>query len=291
MPADEGNVMDQGCIRAVATEEVKHLREHGWVKLNQLLSPDLTADLLERAERAMGTGGVDNLIREGVDLDFPWWHDYNNIIADDEGFAAVGLSAEMGANAQRLMRRPAGVLLWSNRLAVKVGARQGSLHTSEATCFHQDAPEIPMDRASWVRFWIALDHITTDMGPVRFVDRSHALGLVGNAHFEQEELPPDAALFASYPEIAEMAVSEPVEFQPGDATVHTMYTLHTAAVNETDKPRWALVFSYFADDTVYTGSRCEDDNARKLRNAGIVPGQLFADAGFPRVCDAVTSSV
>jgi Phytanoyl-CoA dioxygenase (PhyH) len=279
--------MDLSGIRTVTADEVAHFREHGWSKLDQLLSPELAAVLLERAKRVMGPDGLEHVTRDGVDLDFPWWHDYNNIVEADEGFAAVGLSPQMGVNAQRLIRRRTGVLLWSNRVAVKIGTGQASPHTSEPTCIHQDAPEIPMDRASWVRFWIALDHITADMGRVRFVDRSHLLGLVGNTHFEREDVDPDAALFEAYPELVEMRITDPVEFQPGDAMVHTMYTLHTAPTNETDKPRWTLIYSYFADDTVYTGSRCEDDNARKLRNAGIVPGQLFADAGFPRVCDPV----
>jgi hypothetical protein len=240
----------------VTSQEVVHFREHGWAKWDGLLSLELTADLDERAKRLMGLAGADNPIREGVDLDFPRWHDFNNMVEADDGFAAVGLSSRMGANAQRLLRRPAGMLLWSNRVAVKVGSGQTTALASEPTTFHQDGPEIPMDRASWVRFWIALDHITTDMGPVRFVDRSHLLGLVGNTHFEQEEMPPDEALFAAYPELREMAVSELVEFQPGDATVHTMYTLHSAPANRTDRPRWALIYSYFADDTIYTGSRC-----------------------------------
>jgi Phytanoyl-CoA dioxygenase (PhyH) len=280
--------MDTSDIGALTTDETSHFRERGGAKLDGLLAPDLANELLERAKNGpMGPSAADNPIREGFDLDFPWWHDFNNVIEADEAFAAVGLSAAMRSNAQHLLRRRTGMLSWSNRLGVKVGAGQQTTVTSEATTFHQDGPEIPMDRASWVRFWIALDDVTPDMGTMRFVDRSHLLGLVGNAHFEQEDLPPDEALFHAYPELAEMNVTDLVHFRPGDATVHSMYTLHAGPANTTDSPRWALIYSYFEDDTVYTGSRCEDDNMGKLQRAGVVSGQRFADAGFLRVCEVI----
>lgn len=146
----------------------------------------------------------------------------------------IWLSAEMGTNAQRLMRRSVGILLYSNVLAVKVGSKQAS--TSGPSYWHQDGTDTPIDRASWVRFWIALDHITPDMGSINFIDRSHRLGPLGNKHLKAPE--PNQVLFEKFPELKEYGAAGPFEFQPGDATVHGMYTVHGAPGNDTSKPRW-----------------------------------------------------
>jgi hypothetical protein len=278
--------MHQDGIRAVTAEEIKHYSDRGWVKLDQLLCPELTARLLDRAKRFVGPDGLDHSARPDLDLEIPFWQDYHDVVQEDDLYANVGLSPRMGANAQLMMRRTAGVRLWSNLLAVKIGAQQASPLTSDPTLFHQDGPDLPIDRSSWVRFWVALDHVTPEMGPVRFVDRSHLSGLIGTTHFTAAD--PDAALFADFPELACQGLSEAVEFRPGDATAHTMFTVHGGQTNETDKPRWTLILTYFADDVRFTGSQlCADENMRKVRKSGLVPGDSFDGPLYPQVCDAV----
>jgi hypothetical protein len=272
-------------IRTVSAEEVAHLRDHGWVKLDQLISPELTRTLLERAKGRLGPHGVDHVRRPGIDLDTPHWADYHDIVQEDESFSWLGLNPQMGVNAQRLIRRNRGMLMWSNLLAVKIGAKQGA-SANEPTCFHQDGPDLPFDRESWVRFWIALDHLTVDMGPVRFIDSSHRLGSLGCSYLEYHGQPEDA-LFDEYPALKEMSVSQPLEFHPGDATAHSMYTVHGSLGNDTDRPRWALVLTYFADDTIYTGNAiCAPSNLLKIKKAGMTPGDRFDETLYPRVCTA-----
>ena len=230
-------------IRAVRDEEVAHLREHGWVKLPRLLAPELAGRLLARARAHMGPGGDQHAARHGTDTGNVFWNDRHNVAEDDEAFAAVCFSARMGANAQRLMRRDVGVLQTANMLAVKIGTKQGSpCPSTRPTVFHQDALDLPIDRNGYVSFWIALDHVTRDMGGMRFVDRSNALGMLGLVD-----------LHATYPELAEMTTTDPVELAPGDATAHTMYTIHGTDANETASPRWALIVAYIPDDAMYTG--------------------------------------
>ncbi len=230
-------------IRAVTDEEVAHLWEHGWVKLNQLLSPELAGRLLARAQVHMGPGGDQHAARRGTDTGNVFWNDRHNVAEDDQAFAAVCLGPRMGANAQRLMRRAVGVLHTANMLAVKIGTKQGSSCPSTLpTVFHQDALDLPIDRNGYVSFWIALDHITRDMGGMRFVDRSNTLGMLGLVD-----------LYETYPELRDMALTDPVELAPGDATVHTMYTIHGTDANETASPRWALIAAYIPDDAMYTG--------------------------------------
>ena len=136
-----------------------------------------------------------------------------------------------------------GVLQTANMLAVKIGTNQGSSCGSrEPTPFHQDALDLPIDRNGYVSFWIALDHVRRDMGGMRFVDRSHTLGMMGLVD-----------LYETYPELKELTLTDPVELAPGDATVHTMYTVHGTGGNETASPRWGLIVAYIPEDAMYTG--------------------------------------
>jgi Phytanoyl-CoA dioxygenase (PhyH) len=273
-------LMDAEMIRTVTDEEVLHLRDHGWVKLDQLISPEFIGLLLDRAKACIGSDGLDHTPRPGVDLATPFWSDYHDVVEEDELFASLALNPSMGRNVQRLMGRNVGILLWSNLLAVKIGAKQSGA-PSDATIFHQDGPDLPFDRGGWMRFWIALDHMTLDMGPVRFIDRSHVLGSVGCAYLQQESA---TDLFDIYPQLAEMTVSEPADFKPGDATVHTMFTVHGSRSNDTDRARWALLLAYFADDTMYTGNAiCAPSNLVKVKKAGMVPGEQFGPPLYPRV--------
>ena len=235
-----GSVSD---IRAVTDTEVAHLRQHGWVKLERLVSPELAGRLLERARVHMGPSGDRHAARQGTDTGNVYWNDRHDIAEDDDAFAALCLGPKMGANAQRLMRRNVGVLQTANMLAVKIGANQGSSCAStEPTPFHQDALDLPIDRNGYVSFWIALDHVRPDMGGMRFVDRSHTLGMMGLVN-----------LYETYPELKEMSLTDPIELAPGDATVHTMYTIHGTDTNQTAAPRWALIVAYIPEDAMYTG--------------------------------------
>lgn len=274
--------MGSAGIRAVTDDEVAHLRDHGWVRLNQLISPGVAAPLLERAKAIMGSDATQHVAREGIDSPTNPWQDRHNIIEDDPCFASVGLSEEMGANAQRLMRRNIGVLLYNNALAVKIGSKQGSsVPASPPTPFHQDGAGYPMDRCGVVSFWIALDHLTPEMGLPRYVDRSHHLGPLGNmnrgGYIEGD-------LFDVYPELRQMPLTEPMEFQPGDAAVHSMFTLHNAPPNEGDRPRWAFLVRYIPSDTVYTGAITGSQaTLRKIARAGLVAGDAFDGPEYPLV--------
>jgi Phytanoyl-CoA dioxygenase (PhyH) len=230
-------------IRLVTDAEVAHLWEHGWVKLEQIVSPELAATLLERAKVHMGPGGDEHAVRKGTDTANIFWNDRHRIAEDEGVFAGVCYGPQMGLNAQRLMRRDVGVLLSSNMLAVKIGTKQGSSCVSTVpTPYHQDAMDVPIDRNGYVGLWIALDHVARDMGGMRFVDRSNALGMLGLVD-----------LYQTYPELHDMTLTEPIELTPGDATAHLMYTIHGTGANETSSPRWGLVVGYIPEDAMYTG--------------------------------------
>ncbi len=270
-------------IREVTADEVAHYREHGWVALPQLITRELAATLLERAKSLMGTDASDHVAREGIDSATNPWQDRHNVIEEDPLFASVGLSIDMGANAQRLMRRSIGVLLYNNTVATKIGAKQHArIPPSPATPFHQDGATYPMDRAGVVSFWISLDHNTPEMGTPRYIDGSNDLGPLGT--IKRDGYPDEGGLFARYPELNDMPITERFDLQPGDAAAHAMYTLHDAPANEGDRPRWAFLIRYVPSDTIYNGAKTDATaTMRKIAKAGLEPGQPFGGPLYPLV--------
>jgi hypothetical protein len=263
-------------IRSVTREEVDHFRERGWVKLDQLLAPGLVDRLRERAE----------VLVAGADDDHPLgsWVDVYDPVQRDESFEQVGFSQVMGLNAQRLMKRSVGVLLYSNLLAVKMGAGS-TFKQSIETRWHQDGTDTPIDRSSWVRFWVALNHVPPEKGSMRFIDRGHRIGPIGNDHMFRED--GDKVLLERYPEMEELGVAGPVDLQPGDATVHSMFTIHGAGINQTTDPRFGFILTYFSDDTRYTASSDSTALLAKAEAAGLKRGDCFAGPSYPRVSDAL----
>ena len=275
--------MDSIGVREITEAEVAHYREHGWVKLPRLITPELAARLLARAKAIMGEDGCSGETRADTDAPTNPWQDHHNVCEEDAEFAAVGLGPAMGANAQRLMRRDIGVLMWTNLLAVKIGSRQGApVPASPPTDWHQDGPgSLPMDRAGRITFWIALDHIEPEMGLPRWIDRSHMLGALGNMVKDGKLR---CELLDVYPELRDMPVTQPVAFEPGDATSHAMYTVHEAPANAADRPRWTLILNYVPSDTIYTGVQTGSQaSLKKIAKAGLVAGEPFGGPLYPRV--------
>jgi hypothetical protein len=237
--------MDREDIRAITDDEVSHFRDYGWTKMDGLLSPGLAGRLLQRAKAHMGPNGDASVPRPDIDTPSPGREDRHYISEEEECFASVAHSPQMGANVQRLLRREVGVLLSADMLGVKIGTKQGSLSMCvEETPWHQDAPDQPIDRNGYIGIWIALDRVTPEMGGIRFVDKSHYLGLLGCTQID---------LYSLYPDLHEMHVTEHLDFHPGDATAHAMYTVHGTGVNTTASPRWAFILSYIPEDARYTG--------------------------------------
>ena len=62
-------------------------------------------------------------------------------------------------------------------------------------------------------------------------------------------------LLEVYPELLERHEwSPPLHMQPGDATCHTMLTVHRAGANTTDEQRWSYINTFLPADARYVGN-------------------------------------
>ena len=264
-------------IRDITDAEIEFYEAKGWVKLDRFISSDFAAELLDRAKQRMGSSGDTHVLRPGVDLvGHLSWRDYHNIAEDDETFAELAFSKQIGRNVQRLLRRNVDIRVYANMLATKLGKGQGTDVTEYApTYFHQDFPTLAFDRSGYLGFWIALDEVTPDMGALRFRNGSHRMGSLGR-WFDAEELQ-DVYPFMEqdYP------LGPELHYQPGDATVHHGFTVHGAPENTTDRPRWAFVIGYFPADTRFTGAGTPgDEHIHDAERYGLRVGETFDHPAF-----------
>jgi hypothetical protein len=264
-------------IREVTDAEVDFYRTNGWVKLDQLISTEFAAELLDAAKKRMGASGDKSALRPGKDLvGHPSWHDYHDIAEEDEVFAALGFSKGIGRAAQRFLERDVSVRVYANMLAVKLGKNQGPDVTEYArTEIHQDFPTLAFDRNGYMGFWIALDEVTPEMGSLQFYTGSHLLGSLGR-WFDGRDL------LDVHPNIErDCPLAPPLHLQPGDATVHHGFMVHGARENLTDRPRWAYVIGYFPGDTRFTGALTPgDEHLHDAERYGLTVGEPFDHPAF-----------
>jgi hypothetical protein len=236
-------------VRDVTDEEIATYHADGWVRLNGLLSPELTAELL-RIARARKDGGMGFLVSGGA-----FWGEANLATSGEHEVAAsVALGAQMGRNAHRLIGRSQ---LTDREISTQYFSDSFSCKPPQAagTPYHQDFAERAQDRGGALTFWIALDHVRSDQGGMQFLEGSHQQGQLGSLYFDGDKPADGTDVLGRYPKLAELhPPTAPLEYEPGDATVHSTYLVHGAPPNESATERWSYLASYFPSDALYDGA-------------------------------------
>ena len=132
------------------------------------------------------------------------------------------------------------------------------------------------DRGGELQFWLALQEVTPEMGPMRFVNKSHREGPLGSVfNGDADDLAGGVAgyrakgdLLDQYPLLPEvLGVSKPEEthYMPGDVTVHHGYCAHGSINNTTERDRLSYLFSYAPADGRYWGNNGSRGNPGSSR--------------------------
>jgi ectoine hydroxylase-related dioxygenase (phytanoyl-CoA dioxygenase family) len=222
-------------IREVTEGEVEHYADLGWVHLPGLLSADLAAALLVKAQDWMGEGGDEHPWRRSR----PPFQTYEKPSREDPLFEAICLRSTLGLSLARLLgREETGITLLDDTLQAKL-PNEGD----PPTPVHQDGAFLPLDRPS-ANLWIALDDVSPDMGMMRFRSGSQAMGSLGRNQYPTME-----EALAAWPRIARYPSEGPAHLAPGDATVHASFTIHSAPANSTGRTRWSYLLNTFPSDT------------------------------------------
>ncbi len=267
-------------VREVTDEEVAHYAEFGWVMMRGLVDASFATDML-RVARELGAA---------ADADLPPPRLAHRGV---EPYRSFMFSERMASNAAKLVdrKRLKGVdvpMRYRMDFMIKKPAGQPDLrnanparptagyHPEYGTGFHQDSSEHGSDRVGELQFWMALAEVTPDMGPMRFINRTHREGPLGSVfnsddddlggvrgHFGKGNLLDQYPLL---PEILGVSEPEQTHYQPGDVTVHHGYCAHGSINNSTDRDRWSYLFSYSPADTRYwEGAGSANQGSSRLR--------------------------
>jgi ectoine hydroxylase-related dioxygenase (phytanoyl-CoA dioxygenase family) len=252
-------------VRGVTDEEVGHFREKGWVMLRGLISEEVAAELLARAKARMGETGEQEFADEKtLGRTTQHFRTYYKIDEEDTLFRALRTHRQMGHNAARLFGRDMRIRSNTTLVAPKLpSSLAGKISGTGKTDWHQDynVPGI----CNSIGVWLALAEATAEMGTMRFHEGSHRLGW----------LAPPAS---EWPAVRALPLSEPLDYRPGDATVHHQHIVHGAPENASDQVRWAYIFSYFPGDAPYLGTPNPHTDG-----LGLEIGKPFDHPNFPLV--------
>jgi hypothetical protein len=224
-------------VREVTEDEIRRFHDQGWVKLPQLISREAAAGLLAVVKEKMGENGDERMntpsTARNLDAFAKWYR------LDDESdlFHALRYNRQLGRNSALLMRRDMGIRSLTALTAVKLPRDAAVDHGKGTTTWHQDHMATPAKCTS-IGFWLALDEITPEMGGMQFRNGSQREGLL---------TPP----MESWDLLEEYELSEPVTYQPGDATAHSSLVVHGAGTNDSDRPRWGYIINTFPADAPY----------------------------------------
>jgi hypothetical protein len=244
--------------RSVTREEVDHLHEYGWVKLEAFVDPDVVRSMLERAREVMGDDADSNpmspFLEAAVAEGKPGLEYFNAQRSSGlEHPVLQPLIHEVGRSAQQLQGRAGiGVRYYQDLFVPKLPSSKDSRHAGNGpTAFHQDFITFAVDRSGGMTFWFPLEAYGPDAGTMSFVNRSHRAGVLGDYTTYG-----GADALEVFPELRALEISSPTTYEVGDITVHTHLTIHGAGPNLLDRPRWAYILITQPDDACWNGSPC-----------------------------------
>jgi ectoine hydroxylase-related dioxygenase (phytanoyl-CoA dioxygenase family) len=251
-------------VRDVTDDEVRTYSRDGWVLLRNLSSRDDASALLAELKATMGERGDQHSKAPANARNLSSFAKWYRLDEESERFHALRYNHHLGKNSARLMRRDMAIRSLTAVAAVKLPKDSTHDRGKGVTAWHQDHMATPA-RCTSVGFWLALDEVTPEMGPMQFRSGSQREGLLS---------PPmeDWDLLADY------ELSAPLHLMPGDATAHSSLVVHGAGFNESDRPRWGYIINTFPAHAPYVNypSMHTDDIVDEL-----TPGKPLDHPRFP----------
>lgn len=264
--------------RSVTAEEVDHLHELGWVKLDGFVDLGIVQCMHDRAREVMGDDADSNpispFLEAAVAEGKPGLEYFNAQRSSGlEHPVLRSLIHDVGRSAQLLQQRAGvGVRYYQDLFVPKLPSSKESRHSGNGpTAFHQDFITFAVDRSGGLTFWFPLEAYGPDAGTMSFVNGSHRAGVLGDytTYGGGDALD----VFA---ELRALEISPPMTYELGDITVHTHLTIHGAGANLLDRPRWAYIVITQPSDVCWNGSPCPNFDYTTMK-----PWEPFGDERFP----------
>ena len=212
----------------LSQQEIDTYREKGYLVPDYCLPDALLERMLAAYERLLCDNaalGSDFLL--GPHLENPG---AQGVKGSNEWFGFATTPALLDMAAQLIGD---DIILWGTTIFGKP-ARQG-----KGTPWHQDGDYYPILPLETMTIWIALDDVTHDNGPMRFIPGSHRRRIQYSHHREERE---DHTIFdVCDSEHFDESEAEDLIIRAGQVSCHDVYMIHGSGPNLTDRRRAAFV--------------------------------------------------
>ena len=230
---------------SLPTEAITFYRENGYVKLKNVLSPDVLryyGDLITDWVFKLNTMVKPMEERTTYERAFL---QVMNLWQEDADLKSFVFSKRLARIATELMG-VVGVRLYHDQALYKEPS--GGI-----TPWHADQYYWPLSNASTTTVWIPLQDTPMNMGPLAFAERSQTIDIGRDLEISDE----------SEQRIAETLKSFPINETPfalGEVSFHAGWTFHRAGSNRSSQARRVMTMIYMDKDMCVT----EPDNANRV---------------------------
>jgi ectoine hydroxylase-related dioxygenase (phytanoyl-CoA dioxygenase family) len=225
----------------LSNEQVSFYREHGYLRIPQIFTPEETAGLSD---------ALDSLVREWALTSPGWSGPWRRAYMDEATEKKSKLTAMhdlqfYSAPWLAAVTHPRLVEAVSDILGPNVELHHSTLHIKPPESghpfpMHQDWPFYPHETDTYLDVLVHLDDTSHANGEIRFLDGSHKLGFL-----EHITKTPEGPCSPHLPtDQYKLADTVAVPARRGDVVFFNINTIHGSYINTTDKPRRLVRVGY-----------------------------------------------
>ncbi len=219
---------------ALPKSAIEHFRTDGYVKLKQVLSPEVLkfyGDMITQQVLHLNTLTKPMSERSTYERAFL---QIMNLWTKDEICREFVFSKRLARMAAELMGVK-GVRIYHDQALYKEAG-------GGFTPWHADQYYWPLSNENTCTVWIPLQHTPLQMGPLAFAARSHRFQHGRDLEISDES---EAKLQAALKEQNLPYIEEPYEL--GEVSYHSGWTFHRAGPNSSGNPRAVMTIIYMED--------------------------------------------
>lgn len=219
----------------LSEEQIQFFRGNGYIKLKNVLAPELLAHYGEEITRKVVELNTLHLPMEERTTYQKSFLQVENIWRESEIVKEFVFSKRVGCIAAELMG-VSGVRLYHDQALYKEAG-------GGFTPWHVDQQYWPLSTIHTCTAWIPLQETPLEMGPVEFSAKSHKFEFGRDLPIsdESEAILQKALKEANFKHIAE-------SYELGEVSFHYGWTIHRAGPNTTSRPREAMTIIYMDEN-------------------------------------------
>jgi ectoine hydroxylase-related dioxygenase (phytanoyl-CoA dioxygenase family) len=242
-------------------EQIQFFRKHGYIKLKQVLSPEMLAHYgREITARVAELNTLHRPMSERTTYEKAFLQ-IMNLWTHSDLVKEFVFSKRLARLATELMGCR-GVRLYHDQALYKEPG-------GGATPWHSDQSYWPLATDNTVTVWVPLQNTPLEMGPLAFAAGSQRF----NVGRELEVGDESEQTIGQFLKDKSKLIEEP--FELGEVSFHYGWTLHRAGANTTDRPREVITVIYFdRDATVAKPKTKSQENDLRTWLPGAEIGQL-----------------